>query len=644
MCGIAGYLAFQPIGVEAGTAALKAMCDSIEHRGPDADGMFVDSDAGVALGHRRLSIVDLSETGAQPMTSPSGRFCIVYNGEIYGFLDLRQKLIEQGVSFRGTSDTEVLLASMDLWGIRRTLELAHGMFAFAVFDRQKNRVVFARDRLGKKPLYLGVKGGHLLFGSELKALRSHSAFGTPEADRRAQAQYVRYAFVPAPLTIYRDVMKLPAGTMVEVDLNAPPTSSEDLVEGLETFWDLSERVEAGRANPYNTEAQALAGIEDALHAAVGERMVADVTVGTFLSGGIDSSLITAMMQEQSNSKVISFTVRFDHDATNEADHAAAIAQHLGTDHHEVTATPQMAFDLLQTLPHVYDEPFADPSAFPTLLVSQLARAQLKVVMSGDGGDESFGGYERYVRMMAMERLSAKLPGPAVSALAASPAFVTQAAARVLQPLAPANMRDQVTPDRLSKVASIARHPDFRSRYNALFTLWEPPSADCLGAFRAHQIPDGLTPQDTMMLLDSELYLPESILVKADRASMSVGLEVRAPLLDYRVVEAAWRSPASLRYDGKSGKVALRHLLDKRVPKALYDRPKQGFGIPLNDWLRGPLKSVAQEVFSADTTVGEIFGRAQLNKRWNEHLAGTRNWGPHLWVALMYHFWQEEWLR
>ena len=644
MCGIAGYLAFKPVSAEAGTIALKAMCDSIQHRGPDADGMFVDPETGVALGHRRLSIVDLSETGAQPMTSPSGRYCIVYNGEIYGFLDLRQKLIDHGVSFRGTSDTEVLLASMDLWGIRKTLDLAHGMFAFTVFDRHSNRVVFARDRLGKKPLYLGIKGGHLLFGSELKALRAHPAFGAPETDRRAQAQYARYAFIPAPLTIYRDVMKLPAGTLVEVKLDAPPMSSEDLVDGLQTFWNLPNRVEACRADPCEDEAQALSGIEDALLSAVGERMVADVTVGTFLSGGIDSSLITAMMQEQAAGKVTSFTVRFDHDATNEADHAAAIAQHLGTDHHEVTATPEMAFDLLRTLPNVYDEPFADPSAFPTLLVSQLARAQLKVVMSGDGGDESFGGYERYVRMMAMERLSAKLPGPAASALAASPAFVTQAAAKILQPLAPASVRAQITPDRLSKVASIARHPDFRSRYDALFTLWDPPSADCQGVFRSHQIPDRLNPVDTMMLLDSELYLPESILVKADRASMSVGLEIRSPLLDDRVVEAAWRSPDSLRYDGKSGKVALRRLLDKRVPKALYDRPKQGFGIPLNDWLRGPLKSVAQEVFASDASVGEMFDRTQLNKRWNEHLSGTRNWGPHLWVALMYHFWQEEWLR
>ncbi|WP_299080230.1 asparagine synthase (glutamine-hydrolyzing) [uncultured Ruegeria sp.] len=644
MCGIAGYLAFKPVGLENGTTSLKAMCDSIQHRGPDADGMFVDQDTGIALGQRRLAIVDLTETGEQPMTSPSGRYCIVYNGEIYGFLELRQQLIDHGVTFRGTSDTEVLLASMDLWGIRKTLDLVHGMFAFAVFDRQSNRVVFARDRLGKKPLYLGIKGGHLLFGSELKALRAHPAFGTPEVDRRAQAQYARYAFIPAPLTIYQGVMKLPAGTMVEVQLDAPPVSSDDLVDSLRTFWDLRDRVEACRADPYGDETQALGGIEDALHAAVGERMVADVPVGTFLSGGIDSSLITAMMQEQAAGKVISFTVRFDHDATNEADHAAAIAKHLGTDHHEVTATPEMAFDLLQKLPQVYDEPFADPSAFPTLLVSELARAQLKVVMSGDGGDESFGGYERYVRMMAMERIGAKLPGPAVSALAASPAFVTSAAAKVLRPLAPASMRDQITPDRLSKVASIARHPDFRSRYDALFTLWNPPAASCQGVFHSHQIPDGLSSVDKMMLLDSELYLPESILVKADRASMSTGLEIRAPLLDYRVVEAAWRSPDSLRYDGKSGKVALRRLLDKRVPKSLYDRPKQGFGIPLNDWLRGPLKSIANEVFASDNLVGDVFDRTQLNKRWTEHLSGARNWGPHLWVVLMYHFWQEEWLR
>lgn len=647
MCGIAGFLTFHPMSAEAGRAALQAMCDAIRHRGPDADGLFIDADAGVALGHRRLSIVDLSDTGAQPMSSPSGRFTIVYNGEIYGFLTLRQTLQAKGVTFRGTSDTEVLLAAMDLWGIRKTLEQAHGMFAFAVFDRKLNRVVFARDRLGKKPLYLGLKSGSLLFGSELKALRASPDFGAPEPDRRAQAQYARYGYVPAPLSIYRDVLKLPAGTMVEVRLDQPPQSAEDLTPIIQTFWDIRDCAAHGLANPIRDEAQALSHIETELQRAVQDRMVADVPVGAFLSGGIDSTLITAMMQEQTSTKVTSFTVRFEDAGLNEADHAAAIAAHLGTDHHEVTATPAMAFDLLATLPQVYDEPFADPSAVPTLLVSKLARDQLTVVLSGDGGDESFGGYERYARMMAMERLGHKLPRPLAAALAASPDALRAAAAPLLRKFVSGPMRDQITADRISKVAAIVAQSDFRSRYNTLFTLWEPADGlraiDDGGAYQTLPLPDGLDEIDTMLLLDSGLYLPEGILVKVDRASMSVGLEARAPLLDDRVVAAAWQSPRSLRYDGKQGKVALRRLVDKRVPKALYDRPKQGFGIPVNDWLRGPLKSVANEVFETGRGVEDVFDSAQLARRWREHQSGNRNWGPHLWIVLMYHFWQERWL-
>ena len=648
MCGIAGFLAFQPVAADQGRHMLKSMCDSILHRGPDAEGLFVDPDAGVALGHRRLSIVDLSETGAQPMTSPSGRYTIVYNGEIYGFLDLRQKLQDMGVSFRGTSDTEVLLAAMDQWDIREALAHAHGMFAFAVYDRKLRRVVFARDRLGKKPLYVGLRSGTLLFGSELKALRAHADFGTPQACRKAQAQYVRFGFVPAPLSIYADVIKLPAGALIEIQLDAPPPSASVLTDSIETFWDLRQCAADGLANPFTNTTEALDTIEAELSRAVQDRMVADVPVGTFLSGGIDSTLITAIMQELAPSKVTSFTVRFEDNQTNEADHAAAIASYLGTDHHEVTATPRMAFDLLGSLPQVYDEPFADPSAIPTLLVSQLAREQLKVVMSGDGGDESFGGYERYARMLAMQRLARKLPRPAAAALAAAPGGVSKALLAALRPVLPSSLRDQLTPDRLSKVADIVQHPDLRSRYNSMFSLWTPPEGlcdgpDAQGAYLTRDLPEGLTDVNTMMMLDSGIYLPEGILVKVDRASMSVGLEVRAPLLDDRVVAAAWRSPGALRYDGTVGKVALRQLVDKRIPKQLYDRPKQGFGVPMNEWLRGPLRDVAQSVFDTNDSVTEIFEPTVLKRRWREHLDGDRNWGPHLWFVLMYSFWHKEWM-
>ncbi|WP_282021745.1 asparagine synthase (glutamine-hydrolyzing) [Ruegeria faecimaris] len=649
MCGITGFINFGTVDRSQASSVLGRMCQSIEHRGPDGTGLFVDPDQGVALGHLRLAIIDLSETGVQPMDSADGRFTIVFNGEIYGYLELRQELQDLGISFRGTSDTEVLLAAMQLWGIRKTLDRVHGMFAIAVFDRKTQSVTLARDRIGKKPLYLGLAGKTVLFGSELKSLRAHPEFGPAEVDRAALGSFLRLGYIPAPRTIYPNVLKLPAGSMVEIKLDTPPASLDALLQGIERFWDIEAVVTEARANPYPDDETAIAEIESELLRAVGERMVADVPVGTFLSGGVDSSLITAMMQEQSSRKVPSFTVRFEDEDTNEADHAKAIAEYLGTDYHEVTATPEMAFQAIEGLPQVFDEPFADPSQLPTLLVSQLARQQLKVVVSGDGGDESFGGYARYVRMQAFERLKGKMPDLAIQALSQAPQSVLAALVPVLRPFAPRSMRDDLSADRLAKLAPVLQGREFQCRYQAQFSIW---SSGMLGKsgiplgneIGTHDLPAGLSQLDSMMLLDSLYYLPDDILVKADRTSMSVGLEMRAPLLDYRVVTAAWRSSSSLRCDGKVGKVALQELLKKRVPQSLYDRPKRGFGIPLNAWLRGPLKSRVSSILLDGNGLEGFVDKAALEKCWAEHQSGKRNWGAQLWTVFMFQLWSEAWMR
>ncbi|MDC0660386.1 asparagine synthase (glutamine-hydrolyzing) [Leisingera sp. SS27] len=649
MCGVTGFAAFGPFEAVPARAALQAMSTSLAHRGPDGEGLWLDPEAGVALAQRRLAIIDLSETGDQPMASPGGRYMAVFNGEIYGYRALRTELAARGTAFRGSSDTEVLLAAAEIWGVQAALERVNGMFALALYDRQARRLILACDRLGKKPLYIGVQGGLLLFGSELKALRAHPAFTAPQLDRQALAAFLSYGYIPAPQTIYREAVKLPPGHLLELDLAAPPPSARALAAQARPYWRAEAAAAAGLADPFPDTAAALAALEAQLETAVGERMVADVPVGAFLSGGIDSTLVTAMMQAQSQTPVLSFTVRFGEAEVNEADHAAALARHIGTDHHEVTATPHMALDLLERMPDVYDEPFADPSQLPSLLVSQLARGHLKVALSGDGGDESFGGYARYGRMMMFERLAGRVPGMAARMLAGAPEMLMRGLTAALRAGLPPHLRREASPDRLRKLAAILAHPDFRSRYEAQFSMWAPDAvmraapARPPAAFTARALPEGLGLPALMMLLDTLVYLPGDVLVKVDRASMAEGLEVRAPLLDYRVVETAWRMPAALRFDGGGGKAALRQLLARRVPQQLFDRPKQGFSIPQNAWLRGPLRARAADLFETGGAVADELDAALLRRRWQEHLSGRRNWGAHLWAVLMLDLWLRRWM-
>lgn len=649
MCGLAGFVDYSPGGHDRALSILRLMTESVAHRGPDADGYWIDDEARVALGHRRLSIIDLTETGAQPMTSRSGRYTIIYNGEIYGFLELRRELERKGVVFVGHSDTEVLLAAVDEYGFENTLERCNGMFAFALYDRQTRQILFARDRLGKKPMYIGLAGRSVLFGSELKVLRAHHDFSAPEIDRGAVSLYLRHNYIPAPYSIYSNVMKLPAGTWLAISVDTAPPSIDAVRDAVRAYWSPYEAIGTARAERIESESESLDRLENVLLTAVREHIVSDVPVGVFLSGGIDSSLIVALMQEVSATRVKTFTMGFDEQEHNEAEVAAQVAAHLNTDHTELTATSQMALGLIDRLPVIYDEPFADPSQVPTILISSLARENVTVALSGDGGDESFGGYSRYHQMITIDTLARRVPGLAFRAAERLPTAMLDMALKLGRNSFPRSLRDDVSGDRIKKLAEILKHEESDRRYLEFVTGWNSPEKividgyEPMTAIAQGPVPDALGPIERMMYRDTIGYLPDDVLVKVDRASMAFGLETRSPLLDYRVVEEAWRAPRSLIMDDTTGKVALRRLLARRVPEQLLDRPKQGFGVPINDWLRGPLREWAGDMLSSRRLEHDgLFRPQSIEKRWREHTSGDRQWGPHLWTILMFNAWHDHW--
>ena len=649
MCGIAGFVHYRPGDRESAAAVLDDMTAALAHRGPDAGGIWLDSKCQVGLGHRRLSIIDRSELGAQPMHSASGRYSIVFNGEIYGFLELRRELVSLGIDFQGNSDTEVLLAAIEKFGVNSTLKKCNGMFAFALFDKENRTITFARDRIGKKPLYVALSNNCIAFASELKSIRRHPSFLDPTLNVGSATLYARYKYVPAPYTIYDGMMKLSPGSLLEVSVDRCPTSLDALQSRVFCYWDFREVAEHAASMRTHDEAEALRSLERILQTAVGERMVADVSVGAFLSGGIDLSLVTAVMQELSPTPVRTFTVRFQEAAFNEADVAAEVARYLGTDHTEITATPQMALDAIDDLANVYDEPFADPSQIPTLVVSRLAREHVSVALSGDGGDELFGGYSRYSQMLQIEKVAKKIPSLAFRAISAAPMAFMDGIVQIGRRLSP-RLGDEVSADRLGKLAELALVPDFNLRYLSFLSEWKNPSDLVIRGYEpstamsSQRYPLGADRTDTMMFRDTVAYLPDDILVKVDRASMSVGLEMRAPLLDYRLIEEAWRVPRSLCLTGAQGKVALRRLLLNRLPKNIVDRPKRGFGVPINEWLRGPLRPMAEESLSPMRLQNDgVFHPAVVRQRWEEHLSGRRNWGSQLWTILMFNAWRARWM-
>lgn len=650
MCGFAGFIGHGSLSVDEWIMVLEKMGDTIRHRGPDDSGVWSDADAGIGLVHRRLSILDLSPAGHQPMVSAGGRFVIVFNGEIYNHLELRDALDARvrgngglrGATWRGHSDTETLLAGINAWGLEETLHRAAGMFALALWDRKKRTLTLARDRMGEKPLYYGWQGGVFLFGSELKALKVHPAFES-EIDRSAIALQMRHSYIPAPYSIYCGIHKLPPGHCVEVSASDKGTLRDPW-----PFWAFDQVVKHGQSNPFTgSDADAVGALDALLRSAVAQQMVADVPLGAFLSGGIDSSTIVALMQAQSPRPVKTFTIGFDEGEYNEAVHAKAVAKHLGTEHTELYVSPRHALDVIPRLPALYDEPFSDSSQIPTALVSEMTRRHVTVSLSGDAGDELFGGYSRYIKANKMRRALDTLP-PTLRYLAAYATRILPSSGQALfsapnNPAVPKSMRNAGgKAHRLAELLAAKSHAEF---YEQFITHWRDPTSLVInGTEPSTQITkpqvhlEGILEQ--MMALDSVSYLPDCILCKVDRAAMGFSLETRVPMLDHRVVEFAWRLPAAMKIRDGQGKWILRQVLMKYVPRELIERPKMGFGVPIGSWLRGPLRDWAENLLDESRLHSEgFFNPALVRQKWAEHLAGE-NWQPHLWDVLMFQAWLE----
>jgi len=652
MCGIAGFAG--PLGADLPSIATR-MLAAIAHRGPDDAGVFEEPQVGLALGHRRLSILDLSPAGRQPMSSAGGRWVIVFNGEIYNHLALRRELEADGavgtVPWRGHSDTETLLSCFERWGVENSLKRAVGMFAFALWDRKNRTLILARDRIGEKPLYYGSQGGTLLFGSELKALRAHPAWRA-EVDRDALALYMRHNAVPSPWTIFRGIRKLPPATFLSLKLGADGRPGATLPDPI-PYWSLDDVVARSRSDRWcGSDAEGVEALDSVLREAVRDQMIADVPLGAFLSGGIDSSTVVALMQAQSDRPVKTFSIGFSEAGFNEAEHAKAVAGHLGTDHTELYLSAADARAVIPSLPEMYDEPFADASQIPTHLLAKLARMHVTVSLSGDAGDELFGGYTRYFLAARTWNRVAKVPKVLRRAGAALiEALPPSDWDRLYWPVAaalPPRYRWRQPGNKLHRAAAVLASDSGGVRYRQLVSHWEPRElvigADEPDTALKRSWPgiDSFTGQ--MMAWDSVTYLPDDILVKVDRAAMAVSLETRIPFLDHRVIELAWRLPLSLKIQNGEGKWILRQVLYRYVPRALVERPKMGFGVPIDAWLRGPLREWAETLLDEARLRRDGFFRPEpIRQKWAEHLSALRNWQYHLWDVLMFQSWLDRWV-
>lgn len=648
MCGIAGFIAAPSLcDADALRTRARAMADAIFHRGPDDGDVWIDAAARVALAHRRLSILDLSPAGHQPMRSACARYVIGYNGEIYNWAELRSELEAAGKApaWRGHSDTEVLLAGIAAWGVEATLRRARGMFALALWDRAEKTLTLARDRIGEKPLYYGRVGDGFAFGSELKALRAlpSSRFDT---DPGALALMLRYGYVPAPYSIYRGLFKLPPGTLLRVTADCGFGEPEP-------WWRFAAVAQEGAANRRAVgDGEAVDALEAVLGAAIGEQMVADVPLGALLSGGLDSSMVVALMQARSARPVRTFTIGFAEGDYDEAAHAKAVARHLGTEHTELHVDPAQARDIIPRLPDIYDEPFADSSQIPTALVCALTRQHVTVCLSGDAGDELFAGYNRYFWATSLWRRLGRVPPGLRRALAgglsAVPAGTWNGVFGALGQLLPARLRVSNPGDKLHKLAEVIGAPSPEALYRELVSQWrgtlplrsiaEPPTL-VADPGRWPVLP-GFA--ERMMAVDTLSYLPDDILVKVDRAAMAASLETRVPFLDERVIDFAWHLPFHQKVRDGQGKWLLRQLLYRHVPRELVERPKQGFGVPIEHWLRGPLRDWGEDLLSPEALAADgLLDPAPVRAMWQRHLSG-RNVQYALWNVLMYQAWRRRW--
>ncbi len=643
MCGVTGFIQADGFERNRSQQVLERMVKTLVHRGPDDSGLWLDSDPGVAIGHRRLSIIDRTSHGAQPMVSACGRFVLSYNGELYNTRDLAEAAGIDLRSLRGYSDTEVLLESCAATGVEITLKRCIGMFAFALWDREERKLYLARDRLGIKPMYWSLQNRLMLFGSELKALRAHHGWRA-EIAPDAIAAYLRYTYVPGPLSVYRGVYKLMPGCFLSYRAGEEPR--------IEPFWSLSETAQAGAARFSDASDSEVIGELDALiNDAVKRRIVADVPLGAFLSGGVDSSTIVAMLQKWSDRPAKTFSIAFEDARFDESANAREVARLVGTEHHELPVTSADAMALIPDLSTIYDEPFSDSSQIPTFFVSKAARSEVTVALSGDGGDECFAGYNRHTWVGRFWALAGWMPAPLRSATAGLfQALPPERWDRVLGALIPSRMRPRLIGDKVHKASDLLRLECAEEVYRRLVSHWNNPEALLHEGNEPKTLIDD---SDTLaalpgsrsrtQFLDMGMYLPDDILTKVDRASMAVSLEVRVPLLDHRIVEFAWRLPGRFKFRGGRSKWILRKVLEGYIPQSVFERPKQGFGIPIGDWLRGPLRDWAEHLLeSRRIESGGLIKSVPVLERWNEHLSGTRNHQYAIWNFLMFQAWRERW--
>jgi len=682
MCGIVGYIS-KSYDHKQFEKIVCGMSDALIHRGPNDSGVWADLNHDIALGHRRLSIQDLSEAGHQPMHSSCGRFVTVFNGEIYNHLKIRSQLAvgsppgesllpvdnspsRQSIEWRGHSDTETLLAAFEVWGVEKTLKACVGMFAIALWDRQEKTLTLARDRMGEKPLYYGWQGDSFLFGSELKALKAHPDF-IGEIDRQALTLLLRYNYIPAPYSIYKGICKLLPGTYLQIPITNPKTSGECRLRQRvspggqvtshqllpKAYWSLAEVAERGQADSFTgNDREAVDQLESTLGDAIEGQQLADVPLGAFLSGGIDSSLVVSLMQARSSQAVKTFTIGFDESDYNEAEHAKAVAAHLGTEHTELYLSPQDALDVIPRLPSLYDEPFADSSQIPTFLVAQMARQHVTVALSGDGGDELFGGYNRHTWSRSIRNKTGWLAAPVRHGIGAAVNSISPASWDKLNSsighILPMRYRAVQAGEKIHKVARLLAVDSDAALYRGLVSQWVNADEIVIGGSEPELSQEAIATEDLfpgiehrMMYMDSIRYLPDDILCKVDRASMGVSLETRVPLLDHRVIELAWQLPLHMKIRNGQGKWLLRELLFQHVPQKLIERPKQGFALPIASWLRGPLREWAEALLDETRLHSEgYFNPQPVRAAWEEHLNG-KNRQHQLWSILMFQAWLDE---